>query len=99
MPCPGELERAGAEIQARGYQSEIKNRTAQTANHETIEMLHHRGERDASLDLGHRFGVNAIGNESGTDAVSRDVADHQVERMGARRDETEVSADGAHRLV
>ena len=99
MAGAGEFQHASAEIEAGGDQREVKHRAAQTANHETIEMLHHGMERDAAFDLRHRFGVNAIGHQGRADAVAGDVANHQTEMIGARRDEPEISSDGAHRLV
>ena len=99
MAGAGEFQHASAEIEAGGDQREVKHRAAQTADHETIEMLHHGMEGDAAFDLRHCFGVNAVGHEGRADAVAGDVADHEAEVIGTRGDESEVASDGAHGLV
>src|SRR5579862_3038811 len=99
MTCVGEFEGAVVAIEARGDHGEVKNRRADVAEHEAIQVVHHGAERDAAFDLRHGFGVDAISDESRANAVAGNVADEEAKRIVPRRDQSEIAADGANGLI
>src|SRR5579862_762175 len=99
MAGVGEFEGAIVAIEAGGDHREIKDRRPDVAEHEAIQVVHHRAERDAAFDLRHGFGVDAIGDESRADAVAGNVANEKAERIVPRSDEPKIAADGANGLI
>jgi hypothetical protein len=99
MSCVGEFERACVAIQTCGDHREIEDGRADIAEHEAIQVVHHRAKRGAPLDLRHGFGVDAIGDERRADAVAGNIAHKKAERIVPRRDEPEIAADCANGLI
>jgi hypothetical protein len=62
-------------IQLRRRNGEKENGTPDIVHDETIQLAKHRRERRAVAKLGHRFSINAVGNQRGPYAVPRNVAD------------------------
>ena len=83
----------------RGDHREVKDRRPDIAEHEAIEVVHHRAESSATFDLRHRLRVDAIGDKRGTDAVAGNVADKKTEGIVPWRDQPEIAADRANRLI
>jgi hypothetical protein len=100
MSGAGENHAAAGAVNARGSDGEKENRAADIVHDEAVELAKHGVERGAGAELRHHFGVDAIGDERGADAVAGNVADEQIEIVIVERtDQTEIAADGAHGMV
>src|SRR5260370_39992156 len=64
-----------------------------------IQRPQHRSKLRTAFDLGHSFRVDAVGDQRGADAVSRDVANQNVQAVVTGNDEAIISANGPHRLI
>jgi hypothetical protein len=100
MSCARKDHASAATIYARGGHREEEDGAAYVVHDETVEMAQHHVEACAGTKLGHHLGVDAIGHERRADTVAGNVADQQVQVVFVEcADQSEVSADGAHRMV
>jgi hypothetical protein len=100
MSGAGENHAAAGTVNARGSDGEEENRTADIVHNEAVELGEHGIQRGAGAQLRHHFGVNAIGDEGGTDAVAGNVADQQIQIVIVERtDQAEIAADSAHGMI
>jgi hypothetical protein len=79
MSGASENHAAAGTVNASGSDGEKENRAADIVHDEAVELGQHGVQRGAGAQLRHHFGVDAIGDEGGADAVAGNVADQQIQ--------------------
>src|SRR6266851_10071286 len=67
---------------------------------EAVQLSEHVEERHATAQVRSRFGVDAVGDQRGTDAVAGDITDEQADVVLVRRIyQGEIAADRVHGII
>src|SRR5260370_10107889 len=67
---------------------------------EAVQLSEHVEERHATAQVRGRFGVDAVGDQRGTDAVAGDITDEQAEVVLVRRIyQGEIARDTRHPIT
>src|SRR5262249_53541589 len=87
-------------VHAGRSDGEEENRAAEIAHDEAVQLAQHVAERNAAAEMGNRFGIDAVSNKGGADAVSGNVAHEKIQVVRVKgADQAEISADCADRVV
>src|SRR5713226_6550563 len=75
-------------------------RAGDVFDEEAVQLSEHVEERHATAQVCGRFGVDAVRDQRGTDAVAGNIADEQTEVLVVQRIyQGEVAADGVHGMI
>src|ERR1700741_1487463 len=99
MTATGKEHSPATQVDTSQRCGEKKARNPHVLYDETIHVLQHVAEGDSRSHLGHHLGVDSICNQRRTYAMTRYVANKQIQMIfPARHSKSKITADRAHGL-